>query len=123
MAIPNGNDGDDALQTFPGRQVTLEMNAAQVAYLRYLLFRDLHEEAEALGEHAHAAHENGGPSPGIDAREMFRGTLGVTTALLDLIGWDTEKDVDAMNWLAKGAREHMTGYELPPEILREGEDR
>jgi len=123
MSSTNDKRVDDAVQTFPGRTITLELSAAQVAYFRYLLFRDLHEEAEALVQHAHGAHENGGPVHGDDARDTFRGLLGVTAGLLDLIGWETDEDVDGINWLAQQARERMTGYELTAVERREGEDR
>jgi len=123
MATLNANGVADAPQTFPGRTITLEMSAAQVAYVRYLLFRDLHEEAEALGDHAHLAHENAGRMNGADARDTFRNTMGVTTSLLDLIGWETDDDVDAMNWLSRQARERLTGPELTAAEKHEGEDR
>lgn len=109
--------------TYPGRTITLEMSAAQVAYLRYLLFRDLQEEAEILAGHAHRAHETGGAGVGEDVRSDFRGIMGVTTGILDLIGWDTDNAVEDMNWLSRQARERLTGPELTAAEKREGEDR
>jgi hypothetical protein len=98
---PNGD-------AYPGRTIKLDLSAAQVAYLRYLLFRDLQEEAGHIAEHAHSAHESG-KFHGRDARDNYRGIMGVTTGLLDAIGWNTDEDVDAINWLSRDARERLAG--------------
>jgi hypothetical protein len=47
----------------------------------------------------------------------------VTAGLLDLIGWDRDKDVASMSWLSRQARERLTGYELTVAQKREGGDR
>lgn len=99
---PNG-DG------FPGATVTLHLSAAQVAYLRNLLFEDLKEWADALSEQAHAAYESPGRCHGIDARGTYR--RNVTPGLLDVIGWDSHGDVEAVRWLEQEARERLSSPE------------
>jgi hypothetical protein len=101
----HGNRTDSA-EDVPGRTVTLQLSAAKVAYLRALLFEDLQEWAEALAEHAHGAHESGGPVHGIDARDTFRRC--VIPELLDDLGWDTNGNVDRICWLERQTRERLT---------------
>ena len=98
---PNGD------AAFPGRTVTLNLSAAQVAYVRVLLFEDLQRWAEALAEHAHAAAEQGAchSISGEDARDTFRGN--VTSGMLDVFGWGVRGDVEALRWLEKQARERL----------------
>src|SRR3954451_16181914 len=85
--------------TSPGRTIELHLSAAQVAYLRELLFEDLTHWPEALAEQAHGAYEKGAchPVESIDAMNTFG--RNVTTDLLDVIGWDVTGDGDAIRWL------------------------
>lgn len=108
---PNGDDrsepcpSDEASAMFPGRMVKFYMTAAQLSYLRTLLFEDLKSWAEMIADNAEQASTTGGIA-GIDSMEAFRGRP--TVELLDLIGWDTTHDVEYARWLEKQARENLT---------------
>ena|SRR5215217_447094 len=98
-------NGADPAESFPGRTITLELSAAHVAYLRQLLFEDLQEWAEAVGEKAHGAAECGGIA-GEETRDTYRRL--VSGEILDVIGWSTRGDLGAMRWLEAEARQRMT---------------
>lgn len=75
------------------RRRTFDLTATQTAYLRTMLFRELNDSAETLGDQAHEAHENGGDIIGRDARGTYYQTLGPVAELLDIFGWDVAGDL------------------------------
>jgi len=70
-------------------------NEVQCAYVRELLFEELHEAAAILADQAagaaqgNAAREN---VDGDDAISTFRNRVQVTAELLDTIGWSVATD-------------------------------
>jgi hypothetical protein len=73
------------------RPVEITITRSQLAELRMLLFRELHNDAEHLAEEAHAAHEGPNVPLGEDVGSAAR-LLNDTVGLLDAIGWANDGD-------------------------------
>jgi hypothetical protein len=88
---------------------TATLNETQCAYVRQLLFEELHEAAEALVEQAADAAHGGSAAcdniAGDDALSTWRSRLLVTADLLDTIGWSVAKDTAMIVELERKRRE------------------
>ena len=70
-------------------------NEVQCAYVRELLFEELHKAAEILADQAAGAAQGNAAcdnEDGDDAISTFRNRVQVTAELLDTIGWSVAKD-------------------------------
>ena len=75
---------------------TATLNETQCAYVRQLLFEELHEAAEVLVDQAANAAHGGNADcdnfTGDDALSTWRSRLLVTADLLDAVGWSVATD-------------------------------
>ena len=74
---------------------TATLNEVQCAYVRQLLFEELHEAAEILAAAANGAAEGNAScenQDGDEALSTFRNRVQVTAELLDTVGWSVATD-------------------------------
>jgi hypothetical protein len=76
---------------------TATLNEVQCAYVRQLLFEELHEAAEILAAAAAAAGAAEGNAScenqdGDEALSTFRNRVQMTAELLDTVGWSVATD-------------------------------
>jgi hypothetical protein len=84
------------------------LNEVQCAYVRQLLFEELHKAAEVLAEQAIDAAHGGNADrdnfEGDDALSTWRSRLQVTAELLDTIGWSVATDTATLVELERKRR-------------------
>lgn len=75
---------------------TATLNETQCAYVRQLLFEELHEASKALvpqaADAAHGGNADRDNIAGDDALSTWRSRLLVTADLLDAVGWSVATD-------------------------------